>query len=150
MPVERLQLILSDDVAVVVDDGRVEAEHYQALEGALLLCHRKRKHRIGLIVIIPGGATVPSAATRGEITAFYERTASILCAVVHVVQETGFQGAVSRAVLTSLMLLQRKPYETSVFSNIRSAIRWMGAHVAKGGGRIGLNLESSVAELRVV
>jgi serine/threonine protein kinase len=130
------QIIFWKDVFVVIDDGQSAPSDYRHFEELILAQKRKYLHGIGCLVVIPQRATPPSDEVRAAINRTLDKLQSGLRCCCWVVEGTGFQAAIARAVLTGFRLFSRRSYPTNVCTNVSEALAWMLSHLEGGDERL--------------
>jgi hypothetical protein len=123
------QIILWEDVFVVIDDGRTSPAEYAVLRDLIVEQAKRFPGGIACLVIIPKDATPPSDEARKALNGALQGVSGALRCICWLVEGTGFQGAMVRAVLTGLSLVARRSYATHVSSNMDDAFTWMLAHL---------------------
>ncbi len=122
-----LELVLCEDIFVVIDDGRALPSAYDAARAKLLSHAGRYAQGAGCLIIIPANAAPLPEPARKALEATLA-TLPVRC-ICWIVEGTGFQGAMVRAVLTGLRLLSRRPYPTQIVTSIEDAVSWMLPHL---------------------
>jgi hypothetical protein len=130
-------------VFVLIDDGKSAPSDYERFEELILAQRTKYKHGIGCLVVIPQRATPPTDEVRAAINRTLDQLQSGLKCCCWVVEQTGFQAAIARAILTSIRLFVRRSYPTNVCTNLSEAFAWMLPHLAGGVARQAETLEAA-------
>jgi hypothetical protein len=120
-----LQFILWKDIFVVVDKGRAAASDYQGGEKLLLQQAARYPNGIGMLTVVPPDAVPPSADARAAIGLTLKRLGTGLRCASWLVEGSGFQGAMVRAVLLGLKIFGRNAYPTYVSTDLADALVWM-------------------------
>jgi hypothetical protein len=136
-PIEKPLIYLPwRDVFVVVDSGKAPADAYPPVCRAILDQGDRFPTGLGCLVIIPENATPPPDAARKAIEDVLDQLSTRLRCVCWVVEGSGFQGAMSRAVITGLRLFGRKAYATHVATSLQQALAWILPHLDGGIERL--------------
>jgi hypothetical protein len=119
-------VILWRNIFVLVDNGKVPASHYSSLKQRLVSqASGFRKEGVGVMVIIPQNATPPPEDVRNAINEALKGLAGALRCLCWVVEGSGFQGAMVRAVLNGIRMFSRHQYPTFITVNLEEALAWM-------------------------
>jgi hypothetical protein len=129
-----LKFILWEDIFVVIDDGAGRPADYEVLHGMLVEQSSRYTAGLACLTIIPVDAKPPSQAARKAMNAALE-TAPLRC-LCWLVEGSGFQAAMVRAVLTGLRVLGRPPYATHIAGDLEQALRWLLSNLDGGSTRI--------------
>jgi hypothetical protein len=130
----RIQIILWEDIFVVVDDGGAPPSAYEVLRQKFVERSSHYKGGLGLLAIVPTRAKSPSPAARKAMTAAFE-TAPLRC-ICWVVEGSGFEGAMVRAVITGMRVITRPAYPTHVAGDLEQGLGWILPHLEGGAGRV--------------
>jgi hypothetical protein len=133
-PTAAVKVVLWKDVFVIIDDGSARASDYGPVIRRIEQLNRKYSGGLGCLVIIPANATPPPEDVRRMLNAVLDGI-SLKC-LCWLVEGSGFQGAMVRAVLTGLRLFSRRKYPTSVESDVEPAIVWILPHLEGGQTRL--------------
>lgn len=110
------------------------------------------KHADGVVlfVVIEPGSPLPSAAERKAGEATYARWGPHFRAVAQVVEGNNLWAVTARSIMTAMRLVQRRPYPTKVFSDVREGATWTEQYLDLHGanGPAAEALMSSINELR--
>jgi hypothetical protein len=132
-----VQVIQWEDIFAVVDTGRANPEEYATIRDRITEQARKYPGGIGCLAIIPKNATpLPEEARTALNAALAELGGSLRC-ICWVVEGTGFQGAMVRAVLTGLNFVAKRSYATHVSTSMLEAIGWVLTNLANPRNRSG-------------
>jgi hypothetical protein len=130
-----VQVILWEDIFVVVDDGKARPHEYVTLRQLITAQAKRFPSGLGCLAIIPQNARPPSEDSRKALNAGLEGLAGALRCICWLVEGSGFQGAMVRAVLTGLRFVALRSYATHVSTNMDEAIAWMLTHLANPDDR---------------
>jgi hypothetical protein len=84
---------------------------------------------VGTMVVISPTAQPLSDDARKEQEKIYRDFGPKTRGMVYVLLATGFQAAMARATLITLNLITRRPYPTSVHSNVKDGAQWLFSHL---------------------
>ncbi len=124
-----VQVILWQDIFAVVDNGRARPHEYAVLRSLITAQAARFPGGIGCLAIIPKNATPPSEHSREALNLGLLAAAESLRCMCWLVEGSGFQGAMVRAVLTGLRLVAERTYATHVSTNMDEALGWMMTHL---------------------
>jgi hypothetical protein len=124
-----VQVILWQDIFAVVDSGRARPHEYAVLRSLITAQAEKYPNGIGCLAIIPRNATPPSDHSREALNLGLEAVRGSLRCMCWLVEGSGFQAAMVRAVLTGLRLVAQRSYATHVSTNMDEALGWMVTHL---------------------
>lgn len=124
------------DVFVVVDTGRASRSDYQPATEAVQRQAQNYPAGIGILVVVPRNATPPAEDSRQGIEKTLADIADKIRCVCWLVEGTGFQGGMARAVLNGLRVFNRRPYPTYVSTNLQQALGWVLTHLDGGTARL--------------
>lgn len=111
------------DLFVVFDDGHIGIAEYRRIEPQLASQAANHEEGLSCLVVIPHDAAVPPAEVRAHLGQMLDRLP--MRALAYVVEGEGFKAAAVRAVLLGLGVFQKKTYRTKVFTEKRSALKWL-------------------------
>jgi hypothetical protein len=132
-----VQVIQWEDIFAVVDTGRADPKEYALIRDLITDQARRFPGGVGCLAIIPQNATpLPEEARTALNAALAELGGSLRC-ICWLVEGTGFQGAMVRAVLTGLNFVAKRSYATHVSTNMREAIGWILTNLANARNRSG-------------
>jgi hypothetical protein len=120
-----VQVLHCEDIFAVVDNGRAQPDEYEGLQRLMKAQAARFSGGIGCLVIIPRNATPPTEEARKALNRVLESTPGSLRCLCWLVEGTGFQGAMVRAVLTGLRLVAGRAYATHVSTDIDEALGWL-------------------------
>jgi hypothetical protein len=125
------------DIAACVDTGRATSRaEYQPATAFLLRLAHEFPAGIGFVVIVPPNATPPSEEARRGIDDVFSALAGKLRSVCWVVEGSGFQASMARAVLTGIRMFRRRPYPTYVTAHLQQGCAWTVPHLDDGLPRL--------------
>ncbi len=146
VPQRGIQFIFWEDIFVIIDDGYGSPSDYEALRQKFLEQGSRYKAGAGCLTIVPANAKPPSSPpVRKAVSAALE-DAPVRC-ICWLVEGSGFQGAMVRAVVTGLRVVGRFPYPTHIASDLDEAIRWILPRLEGGTDRIE-RAQDAVATIR--
>jgi hypothetical protein len=129
-----IQVISWEDIFVVVDDGGGKPSDYEMLRELLERLGKEYPAGLGCLTVIPPDAKPPSEEARKALNANLE-VARLRC-ICWLVEGSGFQGAMVRAVLTGLRFFVRAQYPRQIVTSLEEAMAWMFPHLEGGARRI--------------
>jgi hypothetical protein len=138
-----IQIIAWEDLFVVIDSGTGKPSDYDALRRMII--EQRSRHRAGLgcLAIIPADAKPPSEPVRKALNAALD--AAPLRCMCWIVEGSGFQAAMVRAVLTGLRFIGHRPYPTHVAEDLEHALQWMLPYLAGDSDRMKRVREAAAA-----
>jgi hypothetical protein len=86
---------------------------------------------VGSMVVIGPSAGHLTDDARKEQDKIYRDFGSKMRCMAYVILGTGFQASVARATLTTLNLVTRRPYPTSVHSDVNKGAEWLFSHLVQ-------------------
>jgi hypothetical protein len=129
-----IQVISWEDIFVVIDDGGGKPSDYDMLRDLLARLGKEYPAGLGCLTVIPPDAKPPSEEARKALNANLE-VARLRC-ICWLVEGSGFQGAMVRAVLTGLRFFVRAQYPRSIVTSLEEAMAWMFPHLEGGARRV--------------
>jgi len=129
-----IRIILWEDIFVVIDDGAGRPEDYEILHGMIVEQGSHYRAGLGCLTIIPADAKPPSQAARKAMNAAIE--AAPLRCICWLVEGSGFQAAMVRAVLTGMRFVTRPSYPTHIAGDLEQALRWILSNLKGAPERI--------------
>lgn len=129
-----IQIILWEDIFVIIDDGEGNPSDYTRLRPMLVEQGSRYASGVGCLTIVPVDAKPPSQLVRKAVSDALE-IAPLRC-LCWLVEGSGFQGAMVRAVLTGLRVVGRFRYPTHIAGELEEAIRWILPKLANGAERV--------------
>ncbi len=129
-----VQFILWEDIFVIVDNGDGHPSDYEALRRKFFEHGSRYEAGAGCLTIGPVDAKPPSQPVRKAMSAALEN-APLRC-FCWLVEGSGFQGAMVRAVITGLRIVGRFPYPTHIAGDLEEAILWILPKLEGGAERI--------------
>jgi hypothetical protein len=129
-----IQVIVWHDIFVMIDDGSADVLVYERLRQLGIEQSKRYPKGLGCLAIVPPNATPPPDQVRAAINA---ALASIsLCCFCWLVEGSGFQGAMVRAVLTGMRLVSSFGYPTQIATHLDEAVAWILPHLDGGKTRL--------------
>jgi hypothetical protein len=120
----------ADALCVVVWRGAVTKYPFEKQRAGLAAVVEKHPGKAGFLIVIEPSCKPPDDDLRHESTAMLESHGNRLTCVGVVVEGEGFRAAITRGVLSGMVLLMRnRKSPISFFSNVRSTAKWMSTHV---------------------
>jgi hypothetical protein len=138
-----IQVITWEDVFVVIDDGGGKPSDYEILRDILARLGKEYPSGLGCLTVIPPDAKPPSEEARKALNAGLE-VANLRC-ICWLVEGSGFQGAMVRAVLTGLRFFVRAQYPRSIVTSLEEGIAWILPHLEGGAKRVQRVQEAAAA-----
>ena len=120
-----LQFLMWRDVFVLIDDGKAPPADYDALGERVLWEAVRYPKGVGALIIVPPDATPPREDTRRAMNDLMKKLGPSLRCLCWMVEGSGFQGAMVRAVLTGLKAFGRFGYPCHVSTDLNEALGWM-------------------------
>ncbi|MDP9151832.1 MAG: hypothetical protein M3O36_18070 [Myxococcota bacterium] len=125
----RAQIILWENIFAVVDDGAGLAADYETFGKLILKQCAKFPLGVGCLTIIPQKSKPPPPEVRAAINTALAALAGQLRCFCWLVEESGFEGATVRAVLTGLRMFGRFSYPTHISTTLDDSLTWMLPHL---------------------
>lgn len=125
------------DIVVLCDDGRADAAAYAHLPNLAESVRRNFPYGIGVLIVIPRNAVPPTEDARraiNETLASVEQSIRCMCWLV---EGSGFQGAMVRAVLTGMRFVSHTTYARHVSMDLEHALTWMCSQLERGSSALG-------------
>ena len=97
------------------------------------------------VCVVQEGTPDPDEDVRKASSEMIAGHGASLAGVACVIEGSGFRAAITRTVLTGIVLLARAPAPTKFFENVQGAATWLGTRIGKE--RVA-GLADSVARLR--
>jgi hypothetical protein len=116
----------AQDTLVAVWQGDPSAERIVALGDQLRAVARRNAGRVYLYNIITTSTPIPSPAARSALQAQFASMRGQLIAAAIVLEKTGAEGALARAILNTVVTVTRQPFPMRVFAVRRDAVTWLG------------------------
>ncbi len=132
----RQEMILWRDILVVVSNVQPSIEHVLEFEEVALELHRTYPGGIGMVVVINGRISPPTAAVRAEMHASLTRIGSIVRGSVSVVEGAGLRAAALRSVLMGTQLILGRRMPMHIERDIPSALAWLLPQLVGGTSRL--------------
>jgi hypothetical protein len=133
------------DTLVVVWRGDPTPERVSALAEHLRGIARRNDGRVFLFNVITATTPLPSPESRTRLQAEFASMRGQLKAASIVLEKMGVDGAVSRAVLSTLITISRRPFPMRVFPARRDAASWLGTVGCSASTAALLSLADSLA-----
>jgi hypothetical protein len=131
---EPVRVIIWRDIVVVIDDGTAQASTYEGLRTLVKEQAANYSKGLACLTIIPRHATPLPEDVRSALNAALAN-APLLC-LCWLVEGSGFQGAMARALLTGVRLFGRLSFPTHVATHLDEAVVWMLPHLEGGKARL--------------
>jgi hypothetical protein len=120
----------SGHLCVVIWRGAVTKYPFEQQRSGLAAVVARHPNSAGFLIVIEPTATPPDDQLRRESTQMLQSHGDRLKCVGCVVEGEGFKAAITRGVLSGMVLLMRnRQSPISFFSNVRSAAQWMAGYV---------------------
>ncbi len=130
----------------------LRAPHLEAFDLTAGKVAKRYPDGIVFFVIIEQGSPLLDAEQRKDIEAVYARWAPSMRAVAQVVEGGNLWSVTIRSLMTAIRLVQRRPYPTRVFTEVREGAEWIAPHLIApahdSGGDIVAGLVASITQLR--
>jgi len=138
-----IRFIAWEDIFVVIDCGTGQPSDYDALRRMIIEQSSRYRAGLGCLVIIPADAKPPSEPVRNALNAALD-SAPLRC-LCWIVEGSGFQAAMVRAVITGLRFISHRPYPTYIAEDLEHALQWMLPYLAGGSDRMRRSREAAAA-----
>ncbi len=122
------------DIVVLCDDGRSRVEDYSELLPVAQAQLQKYPHGFGVLSIIPGNAVPPPEPVRQAINQTLNHVQSGIRCLCWLIEGSGFQAAMVRAVLAGMRVLSTAPYARHVSTDLEFSLTWI-LSLLEGGPR---------------
>lgn len=113
------------DVVVAIWRGDPSAERVNGLGETLRTAARRSADRVYLYNIITNDTPLPNAEARAALQTQFASMRGQLVAAAIVLEKIGAEGALSRAILTTVVTVSRQPFPMRIFSRRRDALIWL-------------------------
>jgi hypothetical protein len=120
-----------EDVFVLIDTGQGRAADYDPVCRAIVSQSERHGGGIGCLTIIPDKATPPSEEARRAINDAIGRIERKLRCLCWLVEGSGFQAAMCRAVLVGLRVFGSRTYPTHISTDIDEAVGWILPYLSR-------------------
>jgi hypothetical protein len=119
-----------EHLCIVVWHGAVTRVPFEKQRAALADVVARYPNRAGFLIVIEDKVTPPSEELRRQSTDMLKSHGERLCCVGCVIEGNGFRAAITRGVLSGMILLMRNSKsKVSFFADVPSAAGWMGTYV---------------------
>jgi hypothetical protein len=132
-----VKVVVWRDILVLSDDGRSVVSDYDELFQIGHELHEQYPEGWGMLTVIPANAVPPSEEVRAAINDAIKRLSVTLTAATWVIEGTGFQGAMVRAVLAGLRFFTHATYARHVSSSFEESLQWLLSQLPGGEARLG-------------
>jgi hypothetical protein len=136
------------DIVLLCDDGRGAASEYQPLLPLGLDVASRYPNGFGVLIVIPAEAVPPSDEARNTINQILLELQQHIRCMCWLIEGSGFQAAMARAVLTGMRFVSRAPYTRHVSVDLRHAVMWMLLQLDQGTGARQDAVETAVESVR--
>ena len=113
------------DTLVAVWQGDPSADRVNVLGNQLRAWAKCNAGRVYLYNVITSTTGMPSASARAALQTQFESMRGQLLGCAIVLEKTGVEGTLARAVLTTLITVTQQPFPMRVFSLRRDALFWL-------------------------
>jgi hypothetical protein len=117
---------------VIVDDGTIPLERGAVIANAMEAQARQFPSGIGLMGILPKGATPPPPEVQKAVKETLMRMAPSLTCLAYVVEGTGFKAVAARATLIGMKIFSSRPYPIYVDNSMEDVLVKVLPHLEKG------------------
>lgn len=124
------------DIVLLRDDGRGIPADYTSILTLGREVANQYPNGFGVLIVVPHNAVPPSDAARAAIHAALVQLRSNIRCMCWLIEGSGFQAAMARAVLTSMRFLSRDPYTRHVSVDLQHALTWMLSQLTSGPARL--------------
>jgi|HubBroStandDraft_6_1064221.scaffolds.fasta_scaffold70676_2 hypothetical protein len=119
-----------EHLCIVIWHGAVTPAPFEKQRAALADVVARHPNRAGFLIVIEDRVTPPSEELRHKSTEMLKSHGESLRCVGCVIEGNGFRAAITRGVLSGMILLMRNSKsKVSFFADVPSAAAWMGAYV---------------------
>jgi hypothetical protein len=115
----------AQDTLVAVWQGDPSADRVNVLGDHLRLWAKRNAGRVYLYNVITATTRLPSAQARSALHAQFSSMRGQLQGLAIVMEKTGVEGSLSRAMLTTVFTVTRQPFPMRVFALRRDALIWL-------------------------
>lgn len=126
------------NIVLLCDDGRTSAADYAGLLALGRSVESEFPAGFGVLIVIPPNAVPPSEDVRKAINHTLEELQGSIRCMCWMIEGSGFQAAMVRAVLTGMRLIGRTPYTRHVSVDLTHALAWMMSQLNAGSPRLDL------------
>lgn len=117
-----------DGTLLAIWAGEPNADHLGLAVELMLELHRRHPGRLFMLNVITGAAGMPSEAVRARLREYFERMRGKISAAVIVNEHRGILQTLSRAVISTLITITRKPFPLKTFGDREQALIWLSEH----------------------
>jgi hypothetical protein len=125
------------DIVVLCDDGRTRISEYAGLLSTAQEVQRKYPSGFGVLIVVPRNSVPPRDEARRAINDVMARVAEDIRCMCWLIEGSGFEAAMARAVLTGMRFVSHTPYARHVSLDLSHALTWMLSLLAHGKPRLG-------------
>jgi len=115
----------AQDTLVAVWQGEPSADRVNVLADHLRLWAKRNAGRVYLYNVITATTKLPSAQTRAAMQVQFTSMRGQLQGMAIVLEKTGVEGSLARAMLTTVFTVTRQPFPMRVFALRRDALTWL-------------------------
>jgi hypothetical protein len=137
------ETMVEENTLVAYWVGEPTAERLEAMVEQLRGVWRKHQTGVYLLNVITENTGIPDSATRRAIAGQFESMRNRLRASAIVLEKDGIDGTMSRAILSTLVTISRRPFDMKVFSTRDEAASWL----ARQGGSSARSLAAVIERL---
>lgn len=113
------------DVVVAIWRGDPNADRISGLGETLRTAARRNADRAYLYNIITHDTPIPNAEAREALQRQFASMRGKMTAAAIVLEKLGAEGALSRAILTTVVTVTRQPFPMRIFARRRDALIWL-------------------------
>lgn len=117
-----------DGTLLAVWAGEPNADHLGLAVDLMLELYRRHPGRLFMLNVITGSAGMPSEAVRARLREYFERMRGKIGAAAIVNEHRGILQSLSRAVISTLVTITRKPFPLKTFGDRGQALLWLAEH----------------------
>jgi hypothetical protein len=133
MPGDRhFETAVEDNTLVAFWTGQPTAERLEVMVEQLQRVWRQHQTGVFLLNVITADTGIPDAETRRVILGQFESMRNRLLAVAIVLEKSGIDATMSRAILSTLVTISRRPFAMKVFSERAAAAAWLNKQGGAG------------------
>ncbi|WP_394829254.1 hypothetical protein [Pendulispora albinea] len=119
-------------LCVVIWRGDVTHARFERQKAGLAHIARSQPEGVGFLCIIEPSAKPPDETLRRASIEMVVGQGNHLRCTAAVIEGEGFKAAITRSVLSGMLLLFSRKVEAAFFSDVTSALKWMRNYVAVG------------------
>lgn len=115
------------DTLVIVWRGEPDVARVDGVANELRIITQRNDDRVFLYNVVTAAMPLPQAKARAALQKHFDAMRGKLIAAAMVVEKTGVEGPLHRAVLSTLITITRQPFAMRVFSARDDGARWLNS-----------------------